>query len=183
MLSKAIEFATKAHADQTRKASGVPYISHPLSVAKTLSEHHCAEELVIAAILHDTIEDTNVTRDDLQHHFGERITSLVESLSEPDKSATWEVRKQHTIAFLEHAPPDVLLIACADKLDNARSLQDDWLRVGEKVWSFFSRPKSHQCWYYTSLVDVFTRRATEEPLISLSQQLKTTVEALFGTAN
>lgn len=183
MLSKAIEFATKAHAGQTRKASGLPYISHPLSVARRLSEHHCAEELVIAAILHDTIEDTNVTRDDLQLHFGERITSLVESVSEPDKSATWEVRKQHTIAFLEHAPPDVLLIACADKLDNARSLHHDWLKLGEQLWSFFSRPKPSQSWYYASLVDLFSRRATEEPLISLSQQLKTTVEELFGTAN
>jgi len=182
MLSKAIEFASKAHMGQKRKASGIPYISHPLSVAKTLIEHHCAEELVIAAVLHDTIEDTEVTRDELQRHFGERITSLVESVSEPDRSATWEVRKQHTIAFLQDAPPDVLLIACADKLDNARSLHHDWLRLGEKVWSFFSRPKPDQCWYYASLADLFTRRATDEPLISLSQQLKTTVEELFGTA-
>ena len=170
MLFKAIEFAAKAHSGQIRKASGIPYIYHPLAVAKTLMKYHCAEELVIAAILHDTIEDTAVTMDDLVHHFGLRVATLVESVSEPDKSASWEVRKQHTITFLEDASPEILLIACADKLDNARSLHDEWLEHGESIWSFFSRPKPYQSWYYTSLVDLFSRRATEEPLTSLSDQ-------------
>lgn len=181
MLFKAIEFAAKAHTGQRRKTSGIPYIYHPLAVAKILMKHHCAEELVIAAVLHDTIEDTAVTADDLVHHFGSRVASLVESVSEPDKSASWEARKQHTIAFLEDASSDILLIACADKLDNACSLYDEWLEQGESIWSFFNRPKPYQGWYYASLVDLFTRRATEEPLISLSQQLKHTVELLFGT--
>ena len=180
MLFQAIDFSTKAHRGQFRKASGVPYIYHPLSVAKILIELGCSEELVVAGILHDTVEDTSVTLHDIHVQFGERVAYLVESVSEPDKSAAWEIRKQHTIAFLEDAPMDVLLIACADKLDNARSLQNDLARMGEALWQRFNRPKASQSWYYYALVDVLSRRATEEPLISLVKQLNAIVTDIFS---
>ena len=180
MLFQAIEVATTAHRGQLRKASGVPYIYHPLSVAKILIENGCAEELVVAGVLHDTVEDTVISLNDIRTQFGERVASLVEGVSEPDKYAPWEIRKQHTIAFLEHAPMDILLIACADKLDNARSLQNDLARMGEALWQRFNRAKAHQAWYYGGLVDVLTRRATEEPLISLVKELSAAVKDLFG---
>ncbi|MGB0386329.1 MAG: HD domain-containing protein [Ardenticatenaceae bacterium] len=180
MLFQAIELATKAHSGQLRKASGIPYIYHPLSVAKILINHGCAETLVVAAILHDTVEDTAVTHDDIRQLFGLQVASLVEAASEPDKLAKWETRKQHTIAFLEEAPMDVLLVVCADKLDNARSIKEDLARQGDELWTAFSRSKAHQRWYYQALVEVFTRRADSEPLISLVQQLAVTVQDIFG---
>ena len=182
MLFQAIEFATKAHRGQRRKALGVPYIYHPLTVAKILIEQGCSEELVVAGVLHDTVEDTPVTLDDIQVEFGERVAYLVESVSEPDKSATWEARKQHTIAFLENAPMDVLLISCADKLANARSLQNEFAKMGEALWQRFNRPKASQSWYYHALVDLFSRRATEEPLISLVTELNAIVTDIFSEA-
>lgn len=180
MLFDAIEFATRAHAGQYRKASRLPYIYHPLAVARSLLELGCAEEVVVAALLHDTVEDTPVTLDEVRATFGERVAALVEGASEPDKADSWENRKQHTIAFLEQAPVEVLLIACADKLDNARSILQDSVLLGEAVWERFKRPRAHQAWYYHSLVALFARRATDGPLAILSQQLAEVVRALFG---
>lgn len=180
MLFDAIEFATRAHSGQYRKASQLPYIYHPLAVARSLMELGCEEEVVVAAVLHDTVEDTPVTLDEVRATFGERVAQLVEGASEPDKRDSWENRKQHTLAFLEQAASEVLLIACADKLDNVRSIAQDRIVLGEAVWERFKRPHAHQAWYYQSLVALFVRRATDGPLLILSQQLAEAVRGVFG---
>lgn len=179
MLFQAIEFATEAHRGQLRKVSGIPYIYHPLAVAKILMAHDCCEEIVVAGVLHDTVEDTPVTLDQIRQSFGERVASLVEGLSEPNKLAEWEERKQHKIRYLSDAPVDVLIAACADKLDNVRSLEEDLAKKGDVIWKRFKRPKPHQAWYYQSLVDVLSRRAKQEPLISLVQELSDVVGRVF----
>ncbi len=179
-MFEAIEFATKAHAGQFRKATRVPYIIHPLSVAQILIEHNCDETLVIAGILHDTVEDTPITLPDIAKQFGQPIADLVESLSEPDRSDTWENRKQHTIDYLKNVPTEVLLVACADKLHNIRSIRKDYVRQGEKVWTRFNRPKSSQQWYYQALADLFTARIEDEVSQSLFTAFQTEVNKVFG---
>jgi (p)ppGpp synthase/HD superfamily hydrolase len=179
-IFKAIQCAVRAHAGQFRKGTRIPYIIHPLRVAEVLIEYECSDEVVIAGILHDTIEDTAITVDDIMRSFGEKIAELVENASEPDKSDTWENRKQHTIEYLTAAPMDVLLITCADKLDNLRSIQKDYERAGEKVWSRFNRPKDYQQWYYRALGDVFMSRIDKEPAASLFQNFNREVEDFFG---
>jgi (p)ppGpp synthase/HD superfamily hydrolase len=179
VLFDAIEFAVYAHRGHFRKGTGIPYIVHPLNVARTLLEFGCSEVVVIAGILHDTVEDTSVAIEDVQVRFGEEVANLVSQVSEPDKSDTWENRKRHTLMSLESASEEVLLIALADKLDNIQSIRRALEWEGDAVWSRFKRPMDAQAWYYRNLVDVFQQRVTEEPGLSLYNKLQTEVEQVF----
>ncbi len=178
MIHKAIEFATKAHKNQVRKGTDTPYIVHPFEVAIILTENGCDEKVIIAGLLHDTIEDTDVTIEDIEHDFGSEIAELV-SLCSEDKTQAWGVRKQHTIDFLkDEADFDMLILSCADKLSNLRSMKEDYNTAGEKLWERFNRPKEKQNWYYKSLIDCF------EPLSDYDMYLGflNTYRELFGNS-
>jgi (p)ppGpp synthase/HD superfamily hydrolase len=181
MIFQAIEYAARAHRYHYRKGTRIPYIVHPLNVAKILIEYGCAEEIVVAGILHDTTEDTPVILGDIMKEFGDKVAALVEAASEPDKSDTWEHRKSHTIEYLKTAPADVLMLSCADKLDNVKSIIEDVEKYGEYVWERFNRPKDDQEWYYRALVEIFTSRAGEsETASSLFKRFDLEVKILFG---
>ncbi len=96
MIDKAIQFAAIAHEGQYRKGTNIPYIIHPVSVGFLLQSIGCDEEVIVAGLLHDTVEDTDTELDDIKREFGERVASLVFSASEPDKTLTWEERKIHS---------------------------------------------------------------------------------------
>ena len=173
---QAIELAARAHRGQLRKGSGVPYLVHPLNVAKLLILEGCEEEIVVAGLLHDTVEDTDMELVDIEAAFGSRVSELVAGASEPDKKATWEVRKQHTIDSIAQMRADVLWIICADKLDNARSLREDLARIGPELWTHFNRDKASQAWYYWSLLQELEKRVEG----ALLTQLRAEVEVLFA---
>ena len=181
-LFDAIEFAVHAHCGHFRKGTRTPYIFHPLNVARMLLESGCSEEVVVAGILHDTLEDTPIALEDIQTRFGEDVANLVYLVSEPDKLDKWENRKKHTLMSLESASKEVLLIALADKLDNILSIQRMLEQDGDVVWSRFNRPKNAQAWYYLNLIDVFRRRVTEEPGLSLFLKLQAGVDQVFQEA-
>lgn len=155
MVDKAMEFATKAHEGQFRKGTKRPYIIHPITVADIVMTMTYDEEVICAALLHDTIEDCpEVTEETIRAEFGERVASLVKVESE-DKSKTWEERKGATIRRLEHAPRDVQMIALADKLANIRDIDREYPFYGEKFWSRFRmQNKTAIGWYYQSIRDV-----------------------------
>ena len=100
-ILKAAEFAVRAHMKQVRKGTDIPYVVHPLGVGRILSENKCPDECIIAGILHDTLEDTDITYEDLKEEFGVEVADIVKGASEPDKSDTWENRKKHTIEYLK----------------------------------------------------------------------------------
>jgi len=179
-LFDTVEFSTLAHRGQMRKVTEIPYILHPLRVGQLLIEYGCSEEVVLAGILHDTLEDTSVTEEDLQEKFGDQVTQLVKGASEPEKSAPWEERKQHTLDFLKSAPLEVVWIICADKLDNIRSIQADLERIGSKVWERFNRPREKQSWYYHSMVQILGQRMPEEPAQSMFRQFSKVVDQVFS---
>jgi len=179
-LFRAIQFAVDAHAGQFRKGTAIPYVFHAVGVAQILAAAGCAEEVVVAGLLHDTVEDTSVTLGEIRTVFGDEVARLVEGVSEPDKSDAWENRKQHTIDGLATAPTEVLLVTCADKLDNIRAIEHDLERVGASVWSRFSRPKAQQRWYYASVAEMLGRRLADEPGASLARKLRHKVAAVFG---
>ncbi len=179
ILFEAIEFAVHAHRGHFRKGTGIPYIFHPLNVGRRLLELGCSSVVVVAGILHDTLEDTPTTFEDIRTRFGEDVANLVSFVSEPDKSDTWENRKKHTLMSLESASEEVLLIAVADKLDNIQSIQRALEWEGDGVWSRFNRPKEAQAWYYYNLVDVFQRRLTTESGLSLVEALQAEVTKVF----
>jgi (p)ppGpp synthase/HD superfamily hydrolase len=180
-LYDAIELAAKAHHGQVRKGTEIPYIVHPLAVAGILIHATCPEHLVIAGILHDTLEDTPVTLEEIRSHFGREVADLVVALSEPDKQAPWEERKAHTLEYLEQmATPDVLLVAVADKLDNMRAIRAGLASDGAAFWLRFNRPRENQKWYYQRMADVFERRITAGAGVVLAQAFKLDVERVFG---
>lgn len=180
IVFRAIETAAAAHAGQYRKGTRIPYIVHPLGVAEILIRAGCAEEVVAAGILHDTVEDTSLTIGDIGRDFGDRVARLVAGASEPDRGAEWELRKAHTIEYLRSAPTDVLLVCCADKLHNVLSLREDLEVEGEALWRRFNRSRDKQRWYYLELARVFSERATEEASAALARRFQEAVREVFG---
>ncbi len=152
MVEKAIIFAAKAHAGQMRKATDIPYITHPYTVGMLLQKANCTDEVIAAGILHDTIEDTSATYEELTEQFGLHVSNLVRSASEPDKSLSWEERKQHTIEMLKNASLEEIQIISADKLHNLRTIRENQSVIGDKIWDRFKRGKRDQQWYYSSIV-------------------------------
>ena len=179
MIFKAIEFSTKAHTGLYRKGTKIPYITHPLNVAQILIEYECPESVVTAGILHDTLEDTQATVDDIRDAFGYEVADLVNAVSEPNKSDTWENRKAHTIKHLKTASPEVLMISLADKMDNIKKIREDYEKIGNKVWERFNRPKEKQKWYYETLADVFSMRLNDPKAAFLVNHFRSEVNLVF----
>ncbi len=155
LINDAIEMAAKAHEEQSRKGSNIPYIVHPFEVAMILQENGGDTEMIVAGILHDTLEDTYVTPDNIRKKFGKVILDMVIGASEElqDRDTTpWKERKTHTIEYVKNANIRVKLITCADKLSNIRSMIRDYNKDGENLWSKFSAPYQEQRWYYENLV-------------------------------
>ncbi|AKP48750.1 HD domain-containing protein [Bacillus smithii] len=180
IIEKAIIFAAKAHEGQTRKSTDIPYITHPFAVGMLLQKAKCSDEVIAAGILHDTLEDTSVTYEELTEHFGERIAILVRAASEPDKSLPWNERKQHTIDSLKQASLEEIQVITADKLHNLRTIRADLEVIGEKIWERFNRGKRDQHWYYSSIVKELAPRKKEWKLI---RELEKEVKEIFGSLN
>lgn len=155
LIHKALEIAIKAHEKQKRKASDTPYIVHPLETAIILLENGMTDQIVVAGLLHDTLEDTMLTKQYIEQKFGKHILSWVVGASEVlenRKNRSWKERKNHTITYLKNAPLEVKCISCADKLSNARSLLRDLEKMGNRLWDKFNAPYEQQRWYYQELV-------------------------------
>ena len=159
MIDDAIEFATKAHEGQFRKGTRRPYIVHPIEVADIVATMTKDEEVICAAVLHDTIEDCRgITKDILKLRFGSRVADIVMQESE-DKSCTWEERKGATIRRLKEGPPEVQMIGLADKLSNMRDIDRDYPVAGDALWTRFRmQSKEALAWYYKSIRDVLEER-------------------------
>ena len=153
VIERAIAFATQAHEGQFRKGTKRPYIVHPLEVGQIVATMTDDEEIISAAILHDTIEDCEgVTRETICQEFTERVAHLVVQESE-DKSKTWMERKGATIEHLKKAPKEVQMIGLADKLSNMRDIDRDYPVCGEELWNRFRmKDKKMIGWYYKGIL-------------------------------
>lgn len=161
LFDRAIAFATEMHAGQFRKGTRIPYIVHPMEVAAIVATVTTDDEMLAAAVLHDTLEDTPATVDQLKNLFGDRVTALVAEESENKREeyapeSTWQIRKQETLDHLSHTGHDAKVIALGDKLSNIRAIQRDYEQVGDELWDRFNQkdPRQH-AWYYRALADVF----------------------------
>jgi (p)ppGpp synthase/HD superfamily hydrolase len=170
-FTKAVDYARRIHTE-FRKGTCIPYLAHLLGVASlVLSETGgkvpVTEDMVIAAILHDTVEDHGgqPRLDDVEKEFGPHVARMVRGLSDTlaadhDKKEGWEERKNAYLARLLHEPLDVLVISVADKLYNAKAILDD-LRdpeIGSLVWKRFKRGPEQQLWYFHALLTIFEDR-------------------------
>jgi (p)ppGpp synthase/HD superfamily hydrolase len=168
-FTKAVDYARALHTE-TRKGTRIPYMAHLLGVASLVMGEAggpipVTEDMVIAAVLHDTVEDHGGQRrlDDVEKVFGHNVARMVAGLSDAfakdhAKKEGWEERKKAYIERLRHEDEDVLLISAADKLYNAKTILDDFKEIGPRVFLRFKRGPEKQLWYFNELLAVFKSR-------------------------
>jgi (p)ppGpp synthase/HD superfamily hydrolase len=156
---RAFLFAAEKHSGQTRKASTIPYIAHLMGVAAQVLEAGGDEDLAIAALLHDVVEDCGGAPmlNEVRRRFGKRVAKVVEGCTDADTDPKppWRERKQAYIRHLNRADADTRLVSAADKLNNLRSILSDYRASGESVWSKFNGGREGTVWYYRTLLEVF----------------------------
>lgn len=159
LLDRAIIFAVKAHAGTERRGKGYPYIVHPLEAVEIVATMTADQELLAAAALHDTVEDTDVTVDQIRAEFGDRIASLVADESDQFEAGvsdedSWHTRKQAAIDRLARASHDAKIVALGDKLSNMRAIARDYAVKGDELWKIFhAKDRRDHEWHYRGLAD------------------------------
>ncbi len=157
VFDKAVAFALKAHEGQTRKDGGV-YILHPLEDATIVGTMTSDLEVLAAAVLHDTVEDTPVTAQDILDNFGDRVAELVAHETEDKRphmppSQSWKIRKEESLAVLKDADIETKMLWLGDKLSNMRSLARDYDKIGVKVFDRFNeKDPKEQFWYHSTIL-------------------------------
>jgi (p)ppGpp synthase/HD superfamily hydrolase len=175
---RAFEFAFKKHQKQVRKASTIPYIAHLMGVTSLVLEAGGDEDLAIAALLHDVVEDCGGVPmlKEVRRRFGKRVAHVVAGCTDADTypKPPWQERKEQYIEQLKHADADTRLVSAADKLNNLRSILSDYRAIGESVWSRFNGGRDGTLWYYRTLRDVFLRH----PRNRITRDLELSVKEL-----
>ena len=163
VFERAAVFAALAHAGTHRKGGRIPYLTHPMEAAGIVAEMTEDEELVAAAVLHDVLEDTEVTYEELKGYFGVRVADYVQGETEDKRrelppESTWQLRKQETIDFLrDRADKSARMLALADKLSNLRSIARDQEALGDRLWErFHQKDKGMHGWMYRQVAEALT---------------------------
>ena len=159
VLDRAIIFAVKAHSGTERRGKSYPYIVHPLEAVEIVATMTPDQELLAAAALHDTVEDTDVTVDQIRNEFGDRVAELVASESDDmpagvSEEDSWHARKQAAIDRLSKASREAKIVALGDKLSNMRAIARDYTVQGDALWNLFHAkdPSDHE-WHYRGLAE------------------------------
>ncbi len=191
LFEEALIYASRHHARQLRKGTGVPYVVHLLSVAALALEHGADEETAIAALLHDAIEDrqSGVTADevrrDIARMFGARVLGIVEGCTDADvePKPPWRARKEAFLRALRDAAPEVRLVTAADKLHNARCLLRDYRTQGDALWRRFKAGQEETLWYLREAIQVLRDKgAGPDAGVGIIDELERTVAELERVA-
>ena len=176
-FDRALLYATHVHGGQVRKGTGVPYIAHLLAVAATVLEYGGPEDLAIAALLHDAVEDQggDPRLADIRNRFGDRVADIVRSCSDSFVNVStgpkedWSTRKKRYIEHLGNVDQGTLLVSLSDKIHNARSILRDLRKpeIGRAVWKRFSQGRDGTLWYYGALASMFMNRLLDNCPTSL----------------
>ena len=184
LVDKAIKFAVDAHANTERRGKGFPYVIHVLEAMEIVATISNDPELLAAAALHDTVEDTDVTVEQIRAEFGNRIADIVKTESDEidpnlPESETWRARKQAAINRLKAASRDSKIVAMGDKLSNMRAIMRDYDKVGDKIWSIFHAPggKADHEWHYRGLAASLSDLAGTHAYA----EFNAAIEHVFGT--
>ena len=162
LLDRALIFAVRAHAGTERRGKGFPYIVHPMEAVEIVATMTADQELLAAAALHDTVEDTDVTIEQIRAEFGDRVASLVAAESdEPhqkrDSIENWRARKQAAMDRLAHGSRETKMVALGDKLSNMRAIARDYAVQGDALWNMFhSNDRKDHEWHYRGLADALS---------------------------
>lgn len=182
LVDKAIIFATRAHQGTERRGKAFPYIIHPLEAMSIVATITNDPEVLAATVLHDTIEDANVTYEDIKQTFGERIAYLVATETDqkfaPDgKKLSWQERKQRDMDNLKHASREVKIVAIGDKLSNMRAIARDYQIQGDELWKIFRiKDKATHAWRYKGLRDALSELSDTFAFKEFDHLVRTTFE-------
>ncbi len=161
-LQRAFRYAAEKHAGQTRKQTAVPYLSHLMAVASLVLEAGGDEDMAIAALLHDVVEDCGgmPRLREIRKRFGPRVAKIVEGCTDAfvEPKPEWMERKKGYLREVKDADAETRLVSAADKLHNVRTILADYRRDGESVWKRFSGKKEGTLWYYRALSNEYQRR-------------------------
>jgi (p)ppGpp synthase/HD superfamily hydrolase len=161
-LQRAFRYAARMHEGQTRKQTAVPYLSHLMAVASLVLEAGGDEEMAIAALLHDVVEDCGgmPRLREIRKMFGPRVARIVEGCTDSfvQPKPEWLERKKGYLRELRHAGADTRMVSASDKLHNARTILTDYRIEGEAIWERFNGGKEGTLWYYRALSDEYQRR-------------------------
>lgn len=173
-IHQALCYAALLHQGQKRKSSSVPYIMHPLAVAWILSQYSNNQDLIIAGLLHDVIEDTKgYSRSRLQKLFGKKVFKIVQevtgvgrpSMTKKQKVNTWQKRKEKYLKKLNTASQEALLICCADKIHNLISYIEGFQQHREKFWRDFDAPKEKEIWFKNEVFKILNKRLKNQNIL------------------
>jgi len=180
-IINAINFATAAHNGQTRKGKpDVPYITHPLAVGILLAKTGASEDIIIAGILHDTIEDTDVMKHEIVDQFGKEVTKMVNDVTEQDKSLPWVERKKLALEHIPHMSHGSHMVKTADVLHNMIDQITDYEKEGDKMFARFNAPKEAQLERYEKLVRALDLAWAENPILLDLKDSFTKVKKLWS---
>lgn len=159
-VDDAIRFAVEAHAGTERRGKGFPYVIHVLEAMAIVATMTPDPEMLAAAALHDTVEDTDITLDQIRARFGARVAALVEAETDrlfaaEDESKSWRARKQAAIDRIAAASREAKMVALGDKLSNMRAIAMDYRRQGDALWTLFHAPggRADHAWHYHGLAE------------------------------
>ena len=183
LVSEAIAFAVKAHDGMRRKKNDAPYILHPMEAAVIVGTMTDDQYLIAAAVLHDVVEDTNITIREIEEKFGRRVRELVESETEDKRAdlppeSTWRIRKEESLTVLKNTEDiGVLMVWLGDKLANMRAIYRDFKIEGNAMWQRFNQKDAdEQSWYYRSIATLTKALCDTSAWI----EYKTLTELVFG---
>lgn len=169
-IQKAIEIALKAHAAQERKTRNIPYIFHPLTVALILARIGADEDVIVAGILHDVIEDSygsrKITLKNIEEEFGKHVAKIVENVTEKNKSLPWRKRKELARKHILKMDKDSLLLKTADVLHNISEKIIVYKNIGEKMFDFFNAPKKQQIDHYEKIITNLKKSWRNNPILN-----------------
>ncbi len=182
----ALSLAARAHRAQLRKASDVPYIAHLVHVSVILIRHGFDEDLAIAGLLHDAVEDQDVPLADIDTQFGSRVATIVAALTEHKRAGgverPWEARKQEMLHQLRRANNDAIAVKAADTLHSVRTIVAGLAEKGPALWSSFSRGAGQSLWFYESVAEIVRDRLEAHPLADeLDRAVDALEEAIAGS--
>ena len=180
LLNNAIAFAVEKHKNGLRKGTKMPYIVHPMEVMHNLMLMGADKNLMAAGVLHDTVEDTDATLEEIAEKFGKDVASLVASHTEKDKSLPWKKRKDIALEHLKHANKREQMLVLADKLSNMRAIARDYDKIQDKLWERFNRGKEDQAWYYGKGAEALMKLGKYEDTKSLYWEFIKLVELVFN---
>ncbi|MDP3998416.1 MAG: HD domain-containing protein [bacterium] len=165
VVDRALEFAINAHKNQIRKAGGASYIIHPIGVAIIVAKVITNDYAIAGALLHDTVEDTDATLEEIEKNFGHTVAKIVGDLTEPDKSLPWRVRKKQAIVHVKEMDEWSLLVKTADKIHNLKSMYSAYLKEGKKVMARFNAPLENQIEMSRKLYQELGNKWGDNPLL------------------